>query len=222
MFRTKHLPNTSIETPALEGKRNHETLYGAMARSLHHWKLFALALLGVVVWDRAQFMFLLSEKQYVPVVIAEHQDGSMRFIGEPDPTWQPTDRHVIDDLKWAIQTLRGRTTDALFDKKLWQRVYGRCTEKGRHQLPQAYQELTAVEEKGRIIVDILSINKLSNLTFDVRWQERRHDVNNTQVSQSRWRGVFTVLIEVPRTLAGFAQNEKGVWLDGWSIAREEP
>ena len=41
------------------------------------------------------------------------------------------------------------------------------------------------------------------------------------MSTSRWRGLFTVLVEVPRTLPGLALNEKGVWLDGWSIAKEE-
>jgi len=221
MLRPPKTPARTIETSAVEGKKNHETLYGSMARSAYHWRLFALALLGLVLWDRVQLGLLLAEKQYVPVVMAEHDDGSMRFVGEPDPTWKPSDRNVIDELKWTVQTLRGRTADAQFDKKLWQRVYDRSTEKGRNQLPQAYDELTKVEEKGRIAIDILSINKLSEQTFDVRWQERRHDINNTHLSTSRWRGLFTVVIDVPRTLAGFAQNAKGVWLDGWSIAREE-
>jgi type IV secretory pathway TrbF-like protein len=221
MFTAPRPPGRAIETPALDGKKNHETLYGSMARSAYHWRFFALALLGLVLWDRIQFMFLLSEKQYTPVVIAEHDDGSMRFVGEPDPTWRPSDRNILDELKWTVQTIRGRTADAWFDKRLWQRVYDRSTEKGRNQLPQAYADLTKGEEKGRIAIDVLSINKLSEHVFDVRWQERRHDVNNTQRSQSHWRGVFTVAIEVPRTLAGFAQNEKGVWIDGWSIAKEE-
>lgn len=220
MLRAPRAPNRTIETPAVDGKQNHETLYGSMARSAYHWRLFALILLGLVLWDRVQFMFLLSEKQYVPMVMAEHDDGSLRFVGEPDPTWKPSDRNVLDELKWTVQTIRGRTADAPFDKRLWQRVYDRSTEKGRNQLPQAYEDLTKVEEKGRIVVTILSINKLSEHTFDVRWHEQHYDVNNTPLSQSRWRGLFTVVIEVPRTLQGFAQNEKGVWVDGWSIAKE--
>src|ERR1700675_1587414 len=98
---TRNGINRTIETPALEGKRNHETLYMAMAHSTHHWKLLAFVLLAIVVWDRIQFMFLLSEKQYVPVVIAEHEDGSTRFVGEPDPTWQPSDRNILDELRWT-------------------------------------------------------------------------------------------------------------------------
>lgn len=211
----------TIVTPALEGKRNHETLYGATARSAHHWKLLALVLLGLVVWDRIQFNFLLAEKQYVPVVIAEHEDGSTRFVGEPDPTWKPSDRNILDDLKWAVQTLRGRTTDAQFDQRLWKRLYEHATEKGRTQMGPAYKELDSAEEKGRIIVDVVSINKGSDHSFDVRWTERRHDISNGLVSITRWRGLFTVLVDVPRTLSGLGLNEKGVWIDGWNIAKEE-
>src|SRR2546428_4049492 len=106
MLRAPRAPNRTIETPAVDGKQNHETLYGSMARSAYHWRLFALALLGIVLYDRVQFMFLLIEKQFAPVVMAEHEDGSLRFVGEPDPTWKPSDRTVIDELKWTVQTIR--------------------------------------------------------------------------------------------------------------------
>jgi type IV secretory pathway TrbF-like protein len=68
-----------------------------------------------------------------------------------------------------VQTIRGRTTDAKFDRKLWQRMVDRSTEKGRTQLGEAFAEQEKLEEKGRIKIDILSINKGSDQTFDLRW-----------------------------------------------------
>jgi len=38
---TRNGVNRTIETPALEGKGIHETLYMAIAHSAHHWKLLA-------------------------------------------------------------------------------------------------------------------------------------------------------------------------------------
>ena len=214
-------PDRTLDTSFLEGKVNHETVFGSHARSAWHWRIACFILLGVVVWDRIEVHQCIAEKQYVPVVIAEHEDGSTRFVGMPDPTWKPTDRHIVDELKWLVQTIRGRTTDAKFDRKLWQRMVDHATEAGRTQLGLAYEELDKLEEKGRIEVDIVSINKGADSTFDVRWQERRHDITGALLSTSRWRGLFKVVLELPRDLPGLAKNDKGVWMDGWSIAREE-
>ena len=211
----------TLDTPALQGKRNHETLYGDLARSAFYWRTLCFLLLLVVLWDRIELAFVVNEKRYVPVVMAEHDDGSMRFLGTRDPGWKPADRHIIDELKWLVQTIRGRTTDARFDRKMWQRMVDRSTEKGKVQLAEAYQELQKLDEKGRIEVEMVSINKSSDGTFDLRWQERRHDVNGAVASTPRFRGLFQVTIDVPASLAGYALNEKGVWMDGWSIAREE-
>jgi len=46
--------------------------------------------------DRIELAFVVNDKQYVPVVIAEHEDGSTRFVGAPDPMWKPADRIIID------------------------------------------------------------------------------------------------------------------------------
>jgi type IV secretory pathway TrbF-like protein len=217
--------NPVLDTSALAGKTNHETVYGSYARSAWHWRLFAFLMVGVVMWDRIELAFVVNEKRYIPVVMAEHEDGSMRFIGTPDPNWKPTDRHIVDELRspsGVVQTLRGRTKDAQFDKKLWQRLYNRATVNGRNQLGAAYAELEAVPEKGRIDIEVVSINKLSDQTFDVRWQEKRHEMDGPVKKTLRFRGLFQVVIEVPSKDVGLlAMNEKGVWIEGWSIAPEE-
>jgi type IV secretory pathway TrbF-like protein len=215
--------DATLDTPALAGKRNHETLYGSLARNAYSWRLACFVLLAVVLWDRIELHQCVAEKHYVPYVIAEHDDGATRYLGIPDPTWKPTDRNIIAEVKWLVQTIRGRTTDAKFDRKLWQMMVDRSTERGRIQLGQAYGEQEALPEKGRIEVEIISINKGSDQTFDVRWQERRHDIAGALVGTPlRFRGLFTeVLGPLPHTEAELAKNEKGVWHDGWSIAREE-
>ena len=220
-----HAPNTpdrALHTAALEGKRNHETLYGDLARSAFYWRVLCFLLMLVVLWDRIELAYVVNKTRYMPVVMAEHDDGGLRFVGEADATWKPTDRHILDELFWLLQTIRGRTTDAKFDRKLWQRMVDHSTEKGKVQLGEAYQELQKLEAKGRIEVDIISRNKASDGTFDLRWEERRHDINGALVgTPMRFRGLFQVLVALPTTLSGWALNEKGVWLDGWSIAREE-
>jgi hypothetical protein len=37
----------------------------------------------------------------------------------------------------------------------------------------------------------------------------------------RFRGLFTVVIDVPTTLPGLALNEKGVWMDGWNVSEDK-
>jgi type IV secretory pathway TrbF-like protein len=214
-------PRRDLDTSATEGKLAHETLYGSDARRAYHWRLCAflqaVVALGLVVIVTIQAM----EKQYAPVILRDN-GYDITALGTPNPHWQPTDGHIVDELHRLIETIRGRTTDAQADRRMWQRMYDRSTVNGRTQLGQAYDELQKVPEKGRIQVDIISTNKLSDHSFDIRWDERRHDANTSWTGKIwRFRGVFTVVIELPTTLAVWQQNPKAVWIDGWNIGREE-
>jgi type IV secretory pathway TrbF-like protein len=219
--RTLPFGRKGIDTPATDGKRHSEQLYRAMRRSLHGWQCCTLALLAIILWDRVERWPLLAEKQYLPVVIAEHQDGSMRYVGEPDPNWRPSDRNILDEITWGIQTLRGRTKDADFDGQLWQRLYDRTTDKGHELMAADFKVLMDMPEKLPIRVRIISINKMSELSYDLRWEEKHENAAGKVVRSSMWRGVFSVTIDVARTVAGLRQNPKGVWLDQWSIAEDK-
>jgi type IV secretory pathway TrbF-like protein len=211
----------AIETAALDGKTNHETLYGAIARRAHGYKLCIYLLAAVLVWDRIERWPLLAEKQYLPVVLERSADGSLSFAGEPNPLWRPEDISVLGELAWAIQTLRGRTKDKQFDDSLWQRLYDRSTDTARFQLQADYEALQSTPEKGRITVHISTVNKLSDASYDIRWEEKRENLTGAVVGiPLRYRGVFTVRIEVPKTLATWRKHQ-GVLIEGWSIAEEK-
>jgi type IV secretory pathway TrbF-like protein len=215
----------TLETAPLDGKQHHEMLYEAMKRSVYGWKIGFLVVLLIVIWDRLERWPLLSAKQYAPVILHERADGSMTYVGQPNPNWRPHDGHVLEELSWAIQTLRGRTKDAEFDNSLWQRLWDRCTEQGHIHMQAAFEEIEKdgkAKDKGPIRIGKMTVNKLSEHTFDVRWEEVRQTLGGQQIGQpSRWRGLFTVVIEVPTTLAGWQQNQKGVWIDSWSITEDK-
>lgn len=211
----------TLDTSALEGKRLHETLYGNYARSAHNWRRVTFLCLLVILYDRYELGWVVNEKRYVPVPIHTHDDGSVTFLGTLDPAWKPDDRMILDEVQWLIQTIRGRTMDARFDKKLWQRAYNHSTLTGQTQLGDAYAELEKVPEKGRIEIEFVSRNKLSDQTFDVRWDEKRHDIEGNVKKVLRFRGLFQEVIDVPmQDYAALRLNVKGVWHDGWSIDPE--
>ena len=211
----------TLDTAALAGKRNHETLYGTYARSAWHWRMACFVVLAIVIWDRVELAFVVNDRRYIPVVVAEHEDGSMRFVGTPDPTWKPTDRTIIAELRVLLQTIRGRTTDAKFDRKQWQYAVDHSTVKGQEYLGQAYAAQEQLDAKGRIEVEPISLNKGSDGTFDLRWVERRHDINGALLKTLRFRGLFTVIVDSPTAVAALAKNVSGVWFDGWDISEEK-
>jgi type IV secretory pathway TrbF-like protein len=146
----------------------------------------------------------------------------MRYIGEPDPTWRPHDRNILDDLYWTLQTIRGRTKDAKFDRQLWQKLFERSTDEGQKHMAEAFKRLEDDKEKGPIRPRIIGINKMSDTSFDVRWEETRETLAG-QVSgkPTRWRGIFRVQIDVGQTRDALQHNPKGVWMDGWSIEEDK-
>src|SRR5262249_16853456 len=115
--RKPRKPDTSLDTPALqaaakEGRSNHETLYGNLARRLFKFQVFSYVFLAMVIWDRVEISRYTHEKLYAPVVLKETKDAGIEWYGTPDPAWQPEDRNIVPELISLIETVRGRTTDA--------------------------------------------------------------------------------------------------------------
>lgn len=211
----------TLETEATSDKRHHETLYGEMARRTLNWQRVVFVLLAICLWDRVELWHFAREKQYVPTPMGTLPDGRKYFLGMPDPTWKPDDAAIVGELRELVDTIRGRTLDAQFDRKRWENVVAHCTDVGKESVRQALDDMDKVQEKGRIVVTFNSITKYTDETFDLRWQEERQNEAGKVQHTFRFQGLFHVVIDVPRTRSGLEQNIAGVWHNGWHISDDK-
>ncbi|MGP1682052.1 MAG: conjugal transfer protein TrbF, partial [Giesbergeria sp.] len=70
-----------------------------------------------------------------------------------------------------------------------------------------------------VTVQVNSIVRASDTSFQVRWTERRY-VNGAAAGLERWTAVLSIVLQAPRTEEKLRRNPLGIYVNGLSWSRE--
>ena len=68
-------------------------------------------------------------------------------------------------------------------------------------------------------VQITSVTRASDASFNVRWTEQRF-VNGAPAGTERWNAVISIVQQTPRTEQRLRKNPLGIYVNGLSWSRE--
>jgi type IV secretion system protein VirB5 len=70
-----------------------------------------------------------------------------------------------------------------------------------------------------VTVQVNSVVRASDASFQVRWTERRY-VNGAAAGLERWTAVVSIVLQAPRTEERLRRNPLGIYINGLSWSRE--
>ena len=73
--------------------------------------------------------------------------------------------------------------------------------------------------KESVTVQITSVVRASDTSFNVRWTEQRF-VNGAPAGTERWNAVISTVLQTPRTEQRLRKNPLGIYVNGLSWSRE--
>lgn len=73
--------------------------------------------------------------------------------------------------------------------------------------------------KESVSVEVTSVVRASDSSFQVRWIERRF-VNGSAAGLERWTAVISLVLQPPRTEEKLRRNPLGIYVNGLSWSRE--
>ena len=73
--------------------------------------------------------------------------------------------------------------------------------------------------KESVTVQITSVTRASDASFNVRWTEQRF-VNGAPAGTERWNAVISIVQQTPRTEQRLRKNPLGIYVNGLSWSRE--
>lgn len=73
--------------------------------------------------------------------------------------------------------------------------------------------------KESVTVQITSVTRASDTSFNVRWTETRY-VNGALDRTERWNAVISIVQQTPRTEQRLRKNPLGIYVNGLSWSRE--
>lgn len=219
--RVRYAESPQPATPYQSAAQVWDERIGSARAQAKNWRLMAfgclmLALLmaGGLVWRSAQSIV-------TPYVVEVDEAGQVRAVGEAATQYRPTDAQIAHHLAGFVTRVRGLSIDPIVVRQSWLDAYDYTTDKGAAVLNDYARTNDPFARIGKesVTVQITSVVRASETSFNVRWTERRY-VNGAAAGQERWTAVVSIVLQTPRTEDRLRKNPLGIYVNGLSWSRE--
>ena len=209
------------ETPYQRAAQVWDDRIGSARVQAKNWRLMAfgcltLALLmaGGLVWRSAQSIV-------TPYVIEVDEAGQVRAVGEAATPYRPGDAQIAHHLARFVTMVRSLSVDPIVVRQNWLDAYDYTTDKGAAVLNDYARVNDPFARIGKesVTVQITSVVRASDTSFNVRWTETRF-VNGALDRAERWNAVVSIVQRTPRTEQRVRKNPLGIYVNGLSWSRE--
>lgn len=181
----------------------------------------AFGCLGLALLMAAGLVWRSAQSLVIPYVVEVDSAGQVRAVGEAATDYQPGDALIAHHLARFITLVRALPIDPIVVRSNWLGAYQLTTNRGATTLNEFARESDPFSRIGResITVEITSVVRASENSFQVRWTERRY-VDGGSAGSERWTAVLTVVLKPPRSEEKLRQNPLGIYVDNLSWSRE--
>ena len=174
----------------------------------------ALLMAGGLVWRSAQSIV-------TPYVVEVDSAGQVRAVGEAAMPYKPSDAQIAHHLARFVTDVRSLSIDPIVVRQNWLEAYQYTTDRGAATLNDYARANDPFSRIGQssVAVQINSVVRASEASFQVRWTERRY-VNGEAAGLERWTAVLAIVLQAPRTEERLRRNPLGIYVNGLSWSRE--
>ena len=152
---------------------------------------------------------------------SEQFRGQVRAVGEAATPYRPNDAQTAHHIARFVTLVRSLSIDPIVVRQNWLDAYDYTTDKGAAVLNDYARVNDPFARIGKesVTVQITSVVRASDTSFNVRWTERRY-VNGAAAGLERWTAVVSIVLQPPRTEERLRQNPLGIYVNGLSWSRE--
>ncbi len=186
-----------------------------------NWRLMAFGCLVLALLMAAGLVWRSAQSIVTPYVVEVDQAGQVRTVGEAATRYQPDDAQQAHHVARFITMVRSLSIDPIVVRQNWLDAYDYTTDRGAAVLNDYPRTNDPFARIGResVTVQITSVVRASDTSFNVRWTERRY-VNGAAAGLERWTAVVSIVLQTPRTEERLRSNPLGIYVNGLSWSRE--
>ncbi len=206
-------------TPYQRAAQAWDDRMGSARVQAHNWRLaafgslaLALVLAGGLIWQSARSII-------TPYVVEVDSQGAVRAVGPALQNYEPTDAQIAFHLANFIRNVRSISIDPIIVRQNWLEAYDYTTDRAALTLNDYARENDPFAQIGRrsVAVEITSVVRSSDDSFDVRWRENTYR-NGQPAGAETYTAVLSIVLETPDTAELIHKNPLGVYVHGinWS------
>ncbi|HEH9395065.1 TPA: conjugal transfer protein TrbF [Aeromonas salmonicida] len=219
--RVRYAESPQAATPYQSAAQVWDERIGSARVQAKNWRLMAFGCLVLALLMAGGLLWRSAQSIVTPYVVEVDQAGQVRAVGEAATPYRPNDAQTAHHIARFITLVRSLSTDPIVVRQNWLDAYDHTTDKGAAVLNDYARSNDPFARIGResVTVQITSVVRASDSSFNVRWTERRY-VNGADVGLERWTAVVSIVLQPPRTEDRLRKNPLGIYVNGLSWSRE--
>ena len=209
------------ETPYQRAAQVWDDRIGSARVQAKNWRLMAFGCLALALLMAGGLVWRSAQSIVTPYVVEVDKTGQIRAVGEAATPYRPADAQIAYHLAHFITLVRSLSIDPIVVRQNWLDAYDYTTDRGAAVLNDYASKNDPFARVGKesVTVQITSVTRASDSSFNVRWTERRY-VNGAAAGLERWTAVVSIVLQPPRTEERLRKNPLGIYVNGLSWSRE--
>lgn len=194
---------------------------GSARVQARNWRLVALGLLCLLFVMTAALIWQTQRSIITPYVVEVDHLGEVRAVGPASQDYRPSDAHIAYLLERFMRNVRSIPLDPIVLRQSWLEAYDYVTERGAATLNEYARINNPFVRVGKasVAIDIRSIVRASDSSFQVRWTERNF-TNGAATGVEYWTAILSVRVQPPKDEQRLNKNPLGLYVDGLNWSRE--
>ncbi len=208
-------------TPYQAAEQVWDERIGSARVQARNWRLMAFGCLALALLMAAGLIWRSAQSIVTPYVVEVDHGGQVRAVGAAATPYRANDAQIAHHLARFLTLVRSLSIDPVVVRQNWLDAYDYTTDRGAAVLNEYARANDPFARIGRetVTVQINSVVRASEASFQVRWTERRY-VNGAAAGVERWTAVVSIVLQTPRTEERLRRNPLGIYVTGLSWSRE--
>ena len=208
-------------TPYQKATQVWDERIGSARVQAKNWRLaslvslgLALSLTGIIGWQATQ-------SRIVPYVVEVDSSGAVKGVSPTIDNYVPSDAQIAFQLANFIRKVRGVSTDPIIVRQNWLEAYDFTTSQAAGTLSAYATSNDPFAEVGlrSVSVDIESVVRSSDSSFEIRWRETEFRSGIKQAISSH-TAMLNVITEPPSDEAALQRNPLGLYVHAINWSRD--
>ncbi|MCL4765421.1 MAG: conjugal transfer protein TrbF [Hyphomicrobiaceae bacterium] len=208
-------------TPYQKAAQAWDERIGSARVQAHNWRLVAVGSLGLSLLLAAILLWIGRTGAVVPYVVEVDPHGGARAVGPAAETYVPSDAQIAYHLARFVDNVRALSLDPVVVRQNWLKAYDFVTDKAAVTLNEYARDNDPFARVGRqtVAVEVTSVIRASDTSFQVRWLERTFE-GGAHKDSKRLTGLFSIVITPPRTVDAVRKNPLGIYVHAFNWSQD--
>jgi type IV secretion system protein VirB5 len=219
--RVRYAETPQPATPYQAAAQAWDERIGSACVQAKNWRLMAFGCLALALLMAGGLVWRSAQSIVTPYVVEVDRSGQVRAVGEAATPYRAADAQVAYHLARFVTLVRSLSIDPIVVRQNWLDAYDYTTDRGAAALNDYARTNDPFVRVGKesVTVQVSSVVRASDASFNVRWTERRF-VNGAPAGTERWNAVISIVLQTPRTEQRLRKNPLGIYVNGLSWSRE--